>query len=456
MTNPESANTPWLPAWLSEDPIDTVVVAFPDVYGRLMGKRFTRTHFERSVARSGTHACNYLLTVDMEMNPLAGFELASWDQGYGDFHLAVDLTTLRHVPWQVGTALVLGDLAYEDHRPVAPAPRQVLRAQLARLAERGLMAYFGSELEFYLYRDSYAEARTKHYRGLTPTSDYLIDYHLMQPTRDEPLLRRLRNEIEAAGIPVEGSKGEWGRGQHELNLLYAEALEMADRHAIYKHGAKEIAAQEGYALTFMAKWAADEAGSSCHVHTSLWKADGSQNLFWNAAKGQASPLFRQFLGGLMKYGRELGYFFAPTVNSYKRYQHSSWAPTTLAWAHDNRTTGFRVIGEGQGFRVENRSPGADVNPYLTFAATLAAGLAGIDEDLDCGEPYRGNAYQDPKLPRLPGTLDEAADLLDHSRLARQALGDAVVDFYVLSARHEARAYREAVTDWERVRYFERI
>lgn len=452
----DPAPTGWLPAWFTDDQIDTVVVAFPDVYGRLLGKRFTRSHFERSIVKGGTHVCNYLLTVDLEMNPLAGFKLASWDQGYGDFHWVGDLATLRRAPWLPGTALVLGDLAHEDGHPVAEAPRRVLRHQLERLAARGLTAFFGSELEFYLYRNSYSDARTKGYRGLAPTSDYLIDYHLMQPSQDEPLLRRLRNEMQEAGIPVEGSKGEWGRGQHELNLLYAEGLEMADRHAVYKHGAKEIAAQAGYALTFMAKPAIDEAGSSCHIHVSLAQGSGSDNVFWDAAAKGPSRTFRSFLGGLMKYGRELGYFFAPTVNSYKRYQHSSWAPTTLAWAYDNRTTGFRVIGHGGGFRIENRSPGADVNPYLTFAATLAAGLAGIEEGLDCGEPYRGNAYEDSALPRLPASLDEAAALLDGSRLARAALGDATVDFYVHTARLEARASRECVTDWERTRYFERI
>ncbi len=451
----EQEQTAWLPAWFNADEIDTVVVAFPDAYGRLLGKRFTRSHFERSVLKSGTHACNYLLTVDVEMNPLPGFRLASWDQGYGDFHLRPDLTTLRRTPWLPGSAIVLCDVEREHGGPVAEAPRQVLKHQLERLAQRGWTAFMGSELEFYLYHTSYEAAAAQRYQGLAPSSQYLIDYHLMQPSRDERLLRRLRNEMDEAGIPVEGSKGEWGKGQHELNLLYAEALEMSDRHALYKHGAKEIAAQEGCAMTFMAKWAADEAGSSCHVHTSLWSTGGQHSLFWDGATKQATPTFRQFLGGLLKYGRELGYFFAPTVNSYKRYQSASWAPTTLAWAYDNRTTGFRVIGEGSSLRIENRSPGADVNPYLTFAATLAAGLRGIEEGLDCGEPFSGNAYIEPSLPRLPGSLEEAAELLNQSQLAKQALGPEVVEFYVHTARSEAQAYRAAVTDWERQRYFER-
>lgn len=452
----DSKTGAWLPAWFNSDEIDTVVVGFPDVYGRLMGKRFTRAFFEKSVVKSGTHMCNYLLTVDMEMNPLPGFELASWERGYGDFHAALDLTTLRKTPWQPGSAIVLCDLAHEDGQPVRPSPRAVLRAQVDRLAKLGWSAWMGSELEFYLYRETYADACAKRYRGLTPSSDYLVDYHLLQPARDETLMRRIRNEMDEAGIQVEGSKGEWGKGQHEINLLFNEALEMADRHVLYKHGAKEITAQEQASITFMAKPAADEAGSSFHLHSSIWDLAGNKSLFWDAAAHGPTKLFRQFLGGLMKYGRQFGYCFAPTINSYKRYQSASWAPTTLAWAHDNRTTGLRVIGHGDGLRVENRAPGADANPYLAMAATIAAGLAGIEEKLDCGEPYVGNAYVDPKLERLPSSLDEAADLLDGSALARAAFGSDVVEFYAHTARQECKAYRESVTDWERIRYFERI
>lgn len=452
----DSSPSGFLPAWFNADQIDTVVVAFPDVYGRLMGKRFTRSFFEKSAVKSGTHMCNYLLTVDLEMNPLPGFELASWDRGYGDFHAALDLSTLRKTPWQPGSAIVLCDLAHDDHGPVRPSPRAVLKAQVDRLAKLGWSAWMGSELEFYLYRDSFSQAFEKRYRGLTPSSDYLIDYHLLQPARDEQIMRRIRNEMTDAGIHIEGSKGEWGKGQHEINLLYQEALEMADRHVLYKHGTKEIVAQEGASITFMAKPAADEAGSSFHLHSSIWDAAGNKNLFWDESAQGPTPLFRQFLGGLIKYGRQFGYCFAPTINAYKRYQSASWAPTTLAWANDNRTTGLRVIGQGNGLRIENRAPGADANPYLAMAATIVAGLAGIEEKLDCGDPYVGNAYADPKLERLPSSLDEAADLLDGSRLARQALGDDVVDFYAHTARQECKAYREAVTDWERVRYFERI
>lgn len=446
----------WIPAWFNADEIDTVVVAFPDTYGRLLGKRFTRSHFMRAVVEGGTHACNYLLTVDMEMNPLPGFNLASWEKGYGDFHAEVDLRTLRRVPWAPGSALVLCDLARDDHTPIAEAPRSVLRKQLAKLAAGKLSAMVASELEFYLFPESYESATAKEFRGLARGSDYLIDYHLLQPGRDEALMRRLRNEMNDAGVIVEGSKGEWGRGQHELNLLYCEALEMADRHVVFKHGAKEIASQMGKSITFMAKWAGDEAGSSFHLHTSLWDTAATQNRFWDEKTKEPSELFRHFLGGLMRYGRELGYFFAPTINSYKRYQVASWAPTSLVWAHDNRTTGFRVIGSGNGLRIENRSPGADANPYLAFAATLVAGLAGVREKIDCGEPFTGNAYADASLPRLPCSLEEAADLLGESKLARTELGDEVVDFYVHTARSEAAAYRQSVTDWERVRYFERI
>ncbi|MBX7166921.1 MAG: glutamine synthetase family protein [Pirellulales bacterium] len=446
----------FLPAWFTADEIDTVIVAVPDVYGRLLGKRFTYSHFARSVEKSGTHLCNYLLTVDVEMNPMPGFRLASWDQGYGDFHAAVDLHSMRRLPWHPGTALAIADLLDADHRPIAPSPRAVLRRQLERLSSADQVAMMASELEFYLFHNSYAEAHALTFRDLTPSSDYLIDYHLLQPGRDEDLMRRLRNEMTDAGIVVEGSKGEWGRGQHEVNLLYAEALQMADQHVIYKYGAKDIAAQLGRAITFMAKWDAQQAGSSFHLHTSLWNKNESRNLFWDATKSAGSAVFRQFLGGLLKYGRELCYFFAPTVNSYKRFQAASWAPTRLAWAYDNRTTALRVVGHGDGFRIENRSPGADANPYLAFAATLAAGLAGIAERLDCGEPYRGNAYEDETLPRLPQSLEEAAELLNASQVARAALGDEVVDFYVHTARLEAGLYRAAVTDWERQRYFEQL
>jgi len=433
-----------------------VMVGFPDVYGRLIGKRVTLDHFLSTVAGHGTHACSYLLTVDIEMTPLPGFGLANWDRGYGDLCLKPDLTTLRPVPWLDGTAVVLCNLAHPDGRPVAEAPRQVLARALEPLRQAGLTACMGSELEFFLFRDTYDRAAARRFQRLRPASDYLIDYHLLQPSRDEDVLRRIRCEMNAARIPIECSKGEWGRGQHEVNLAYADATEMADRHVLYKTGVKEIAVQQGRAVTFMAKWSATEAGSSFHLHTSLWDQSCRQNLFWDEARGAESRLFRGFLGGLLAYSRELAYFFAPTVNSYKRYQASSWAPTRIVWARDNRTCGLRVVGAGAALRIENRMPGADANPYLAYAATVIAGWRGVEEGLDCGEPFAGNAYLDTKSPRLPASLGEATELLAGSALARQALGAEVHEFYLQNARQETGAYRAAVTDWERARYFEQI
>ena len=437
--------------------IDTVVVAFPDVFGRLVGKRFVGKFFLDSVASHGTHGCNYLLTVDIDMEPQTGFGVANWESGFGDFELRPDLATLRPVPWLPGTALVICVFCHHDGRPVAEAPRSVLLKQLERLSKRRLVCNMASELEFFLFNASYHDAHAADYRSLKASSDYRIDYHTMQPARDEGLFRAIRNQMAAARVPVESSKGEWGRGQHEVNFLYTTPLEMADLHTVFKQGVKEIAAQQGRSVTFMAKPSMSEPGSSCHIHASLWQY--GRNLFWNgtgAKGGSGSKLFRQFLGGLLKYSRELCYFFAPTINAYKRYQPGSWAPTKLAWAHDNRTVGFRVVGRRDSFRIENRMPGADANPYLAFAATLAAGMAGVEEGLDCGSVYEGNAYVDAALPALPGSLREAADSLDKSKLARRAFGDAVVDFYVHTARLEVGAFGNSVTDWEMRRYFERI
>jgi glutamine synthetase len=445
--------------------IDTVLVALPDPFGRLVGKRFRAEVFLDSVARHGTHGCNYLLTVNLEMDPLDGFKVASWDTGFGDFTLRPDLETLRCLPWQPATALVICDHLRPDGSLVAEAPRSVLSRQLELLAGRGLTCACASELEFYLFNQTYHSAFMAGYRDLQPSSDYRIDYHLLQPTRDEPLMRAIRNGMTRADIPIESSKGEWSRGQHEINFTYTDPLAMADRHVLFKQGVKEIADQQGKAVSFMAKYAPAEAGNSCHIHLSLWQ--GGRNLFWSPGEpGRRGPsksgprrgseLFRQFLGGLLKYSPQFCLFFAPTINSYKRYRAGSWAPTRMAWALDNRTVGFRVVGQKNAFRIENRMPGADANPYLAFAAMLAAGLAGVDEKLDCGEAYSGNAYVDERLDRLPGSLRTAAALFDRSKLARSALGDAVVDFYVHHARLEAEAFDNAVTDWEKLRYFERI
>jgi glutamine synthetase len=444
--------------------IDTVIVAFPDVFGRLVGKRCTAGFFLDSVATHGTHGCNYLLTVNIEMDPLDGFKLANWDKGFGDFALRPDLATSRLLPWQPGTALVICDALHHDGQRVEEAPRSVLRRQVERIQKRGWIANMASELEFFVFNHTFHDAHVADYRKLTPSSDYRIDYHITQPTQDEPLMRTLRNSMNAADVPVETSKGEWGRGQHELNFRYDQPLPMADMHTVFKQGVKEIATQFGKCATFMAKPWAEEVGSSCHIHVSLWER--GNNLFSRAQHGQirskqkegepGSKIFRQFLGGLMKYSPELCYFYAPTINGYKRYQPASWAPTKMAWAHDNRTVGFRVVGEGTSFRIENRMPGADANPYLAFAAMLAAGLAGIDEQLDCGDVYEGNAYTDARLPGLPRSLRQAAELLNESQFARKAFGHEVVEFYVHTARLEADAYDNSVTDWERRRYFERI
>jgi len=447
--------------------IDTVIVAFPDPFGRLVGKRFRAEVFLESVLKHGTHGCNYLLTVNMEMDPLDGFKVASWDAGFGDFAFRADQDTLRPIPWQPGAALVLCDYVRENGSLVAEAPRSVLRKQLERLKKNGFTCFCASELEFYLFNQTYHSAFQSGYRDLQPSSDYRIDYHVMQPTRDEPLMRSIRNNMTAAGVPIESSKGEWSRGQHEINFTYTEPLPMADMHVLFKQGIKEIADQYGKAVSFMAKYAPSEAGNSCHIHISLWK--NGRNLFWDAgakpskretkrphAVAKGSRLFRQFLGGLLKYSPELCLFFGPTINSYKRYQAGSWAPTRMAWAVDNRTVGFRVVGEQNSFRVENRMPGADANPYLAFAAMLAAGAAGIEEQLDCGDEYSGNAYVDAKLARLPGSLENAADLFEGSKLARSAFGEEVVEFYVHHARLEIDAFNNTVTDWEKMRYFERI
>ncbi len=434
--------------------IDTVIVALVDPFGRLVGKRFRADVFLKSVLKHGTHGCNYLLTVNMEMDPLDGFQLASWEKGFGDFAFVPDLETFRALPWQPGAVLVLCDHVRHDGKLVEESPRSVLRQQLDRLAKRGLKCFCASELEFYLFNQTYQSAYATGFRELIPSSDYRIDYHLMQPSRDEDLMRAIRNGMTTARVPIESSKGEWSRGQHEINFIYSDPLSMADMHVLFKQGVKEMAEQYGKSISFMAKYAPSEAGNSCHIHISLWK--GNRNLFAEGAKGSPSPLFQQFLAGLMKYSPELCLFYAPTINSYKRYQPGSWAPTRMAWAVDNRTVGFRVVGTGKSFRIENRMPGADANPYLAFSAMIAAGLAGIEEKLDCAEEYTGNAYVDPKLARLPSSLRDAAELFHQSSLARRTFGDPVVDFYVHHARLEVEAFNNAVTDWEKSRYFERI
>jgi len=445
-----------LPEWFTPENIDTVIFAFPDVFGRLMGKRMTVDHFVDDAVKTGMHACSYLLSVDIPMQVVEGFKIANWDKGFGDFCVRPDLATMRQLPWHEKTAIVLGDVTHHDGKPVEETPRQVLAKQLQRLAKRNLKVYIGSELEFYLFDETYRSAREKTYQNLIAASDYSIDYHILQPTKDEDVIRRLRNELSAAGIGVECSKGETADGQHEVNLLYCEAMEMADKHLLFKAAAKDIASQQEKAISFMAKLQTVQAGNGFHIHTSIWDAEKKKNLFWDKKSSAPSTLFRQFLGGLLAYSRELTYFCAPTINSYKRFQAGSWAPTAIVCGQDNRTCGFRIVGEKDSLRIENRMPCADANPYLAFAATIAAGLKGIEKKLDCGKIYEGNAYKDPTLPRLPFSLEEAANLLDNSTIAREAFGDDVVDFYVHTARCEVEAFAQAVTDWEKARYFEQI
>jgi glutamine synthetase len=441
--------------------IDTVLTVFPDGLARLMGKRIVGRHFLDSVVEEGAHACVYLFTVDVEMEPLPGFKLTSWERGYGDMRLVPDFGTLRVIPWLPKTALVICDVYTEDGEPIEEAPRWILKRQIARAAARGHLVKTAAELELYCFRESFEEARAKRYHGLTPVSGYLEDYHILQTTKEEPLIRAIRNGMEAADVPVETSKGEWGRGQEEINLRYAEALEMADRTVLYKHGAKEIAHQQGCAVTFMAKYDAGAAGSSFHLHSSLWDRAGKKALFAPPASAHGArpplpPLFGQWLAGQMAMARELAYFYAPTVNSYKRYQSGSFAPTRVAAGWDNRTCGFRICGEGRGLRVENRIPGADANPYLAFAATIAAGLHGLGAKLKTPKLYEGNAYEDATLHQVPKTLRVAIGELERSKTARAAFGDRVVEHYLHTARLEQQAFDQAVTDWELMRNFERL
>jgi glutamine synthetase len=427
--------------------IDTVVAAFTDMQGRLMGKREHAEYFLDETADNGLEGCNYLLALDMEMDPQPGYEMASWERGYGDFHLLPDLQTLRRLPWLEGTALVLCDVAWEDGSSVVASPRQVLKEQVERARAAGFEPMFGSELEFYLLKESYVEAHAKNYRHLTPSVPYILDYHVLATTYDEPLLRQIRNGMHGAGILVESSKGEAWPGQQEINFRYADALTTADRHVIYKNGAKEIAHLNGCSITFMAKPDHTWIGNSCHIHASLWR-DGE-----NAFAG-ASEVFRRFLAGWIACARELALLLAPTINSYKRFVAGSWAPTTLAWGNDNRTCGFRIVGHGASQRVETRIPGGDVNPYLAFAALIAAGLHGIENELELGPPLEGNAYESD-AERFPSSLREAIVALESSTMARAALGDAVVDHYLNYGHTEQRLFDAVVTSYERERLFER-
>lgn len=434
--------------------IDTVIVAFPDMQGRLTGKRVSARLFVEEVAAHGAECCNYLLAVDVDMNTVDGYAMSSWETGYGDMVMTPDFATLRVLPWLPGTALVMADLSFTDGRPVAVAPRNILRTQLDRLAARGLNAFVGTELEFMVFDDTFRDAWKSGYRNLTPASDYNVDYAMHASTRMEPLLRDIRLGMEGAGMYCEGVKGECNLGQQEIAFRYDDALVTCDNHTIYKNGSKEIADQHGKSLTFMAKFDERE-GNSCHIHISLRGADGAAVLADEDGPHGMSALFRSFVAGQLATLRELALFYAPNINSYKRFADGSFAPTAVAWGMDNRTCALRVVGHGHGMRVECRAPGGDVNQYLAVAALIAGGLHGVDQGLELEDACTGNAYT-AGAQRLPRTLAESAALFERSEVARDAFGDDVVAHYLNNAHVELAAFNAAVTDWERVRNFERF
>ena len=433
---------------VADGTVDTVLLAIADMEGRLQGKRLTATHFLNDTLEHGAEGCNYLLAVDVDMETVGGYAMASWDTGYGDFQMKPDLDTLCPVPWHPGTVMLMADLEWDDGREVVASPRQILRRQLARLQERGFTANAGTELEFMVFLDTYEEAWKKGFRELEPANLYNIDYSLLGSARVEPLIRRIRNEMAAAGLTVENSKGECNLGQHEINFRYDEALRSADNHAIYKNGAKEIAAQVGQSISFMAKFNERE-GNSCHIHCSLAAEDG-KNAF---AADQA--LFDHFIAGQIACMKDLTLLYAPHINSYKRFAPGSFAPTAIAWGRDNRTCSLRVVGHGEAQRVENRLPGADVNPYLALSAMIAAGLHGIENELALEPVFEGNAYESDK-PRVPRNIYDARDAFAESGMVGHAFGAEVVDHYLNRAKVEIDAFESAVTDWERFRGFERL
>jgi len=442
--------------------IDTVLTVFPDMYGRLMGKRITGHFFLSEVLEQGMHVCDYLLACDMEMDPVPGYRFASWAKGYGDVLCKPDLHSLRRAAWTEKAAVVICDLYGErDGLPVAVSPRAILKAQLERAAARGLVAKAGSELELFLFREDYEEAAAKNFDDLSTFGWYVEDYHTLSPAAEEPLIGSVRRAMDASGIPVEFSKGEWGPGQHEINLRYAEMLEMADRHVIYKQAVKELAMQQGLSVTYMAKFDENLAGNSCHLHSSLWRAEDGRSVFAGEQALAGTPVscseeFRWYLGGLLARAGESSLFFAPNVNSYKRYRPATFAPTAIAWSWDNRTVGFRLVGQGDALRVECRIPGADANPYLVMAATLAAGLEGIEERIEPAEAFSGDAYAASGLPTIPLDLSKALDIFSSSEFNRRAYGDEVVEHYAHFAEVELEKFSSAVTTWERRRYFERV
>jgi len=443
---------------VADEQIETVLAVFTDLYGRLMGKRITGDFFVNDVLQQSLHVCDYLLACDMEMEPVPGYAYTSWKSGYGDVRLVPDLTTLRLANWLERTAIVLCDI-YNEEKDVLEevAPRSILRKQIQRADALGYTAMGASELELYVFKDSYETAADKRYVDLTPIGHYIEDYHILQGTKEEHLIGQIRHDLARSGVPVEFSKGEWGPGQQEINLRYADFLEMADRHTLYKHAAKEIAWQRQCAVTFMAKWDERYAGSSMHLHVSLWDKAGTPLFPGDEPLDggiQASPLFRWFLGGWIKHLREISVWYAPYPTSYKRYVSASFAPTGIAWSRDNRTAGFRIVGHGSGLRIECRTPGADANPYLAFAATLAAGLDGIERKIEPPPMFAGDAYAASELPQVPHTLNEAIGAWEQSDWVRQVFGEGVAEHYLHFFRTEQRKYDEVVTNWERARYFE--
>jgi glutamine synthetase len=446
-----------LQAAVAAGEIDTIVVCFPDMQGTLVGKRFQAENFLES-AYQETHGCDYLLANDIDMEPVPGYAAANWEKGYGDFVMKPDLATLRRIPWLPATALVLCDVVdHHHHEAVAHGPRAMLRKQIARLTAMNMSSYFASELEFYLFDETYESAQAKSWRDIKTTGSYIQDYHVFQTTKEEGVMRAIRNGLQGAGIVVENSKGEWGPGQEEINVRYADPLTMADWHVILKNGCKEIVHSLGQALTFMAKWRYDLAGSSSHIHASLWDAAGKAPLFLDRdSEHGMSALMRHYVAGQLAYAREITWFLAPYINSYKRFQVGTFAPTKAIWSLDNRTAGFRLCGAGsKAIRIECRIGGADLNPYLAFAALIAAGLAGIEQKLELEAPYVGDAYQGKAIREVPKTLREATELMSTSKMLRAAFGDDVIDHYVHTAEWEQFEYDRRITDWELKRGFER-
>jgi len=447
-----------LKSLVKNEEIETVLVVFTDLYGRFMGKRHDADFFLEQIAESGSHVCKYLLTVDMEMKPVAGYSFANWESGYGDVHLMPDYSTLRLASWLDKTALIICDVQNEKTGKLESInPRTILREQIKQATTAGYSIMAGSELEYYIFENSYKEASEKKYDDLTAAGWYIEDYNILQGTREENFNGMVRRHLKNSGVPVENSKGEWGLGQHELNVRYADILTMADRHSVYKQCLKEVADKLGISVTFMAKFSEDQAGSSCHLHMSLWK--GKKNLFpgkMSAGPVKCSQDFRWFLGGWIKHAPDVMVFYAPTVNSYKRYRSESWAPTRLAWSYDNRTAGFRVVGSGNTLRIECRIPGADCNPYLAFAAALASGLDGIKNKIEPPAVFDGDIYKAHDLPHVPKTLSEAINIFKGSTFIKSSFGDTVQKHYSHFFRSEQHAFDTSVTDWERKRYFERI